>query len=103
MARLPDGLLLVSFQTDEDVAYRQGNPSSDPAAQSYDYTHHTSFKYVMGGGADAAGGWSAPVKLAGSPSDPSVWNALYVTRSGRVLALAGFHWRSWCKIGTVGK
>ncbi len=119
VVRLPEGRLLVSFQTDEDVVYRKGNPSSDPAAPGYDYTHHTSLKYVMGEDGSGVGGvgvavsqrkadaglggvtWSAPVTLAGSPNDPAVWNALFVRRSGDVLTLVGYHWRIWCKIGTV--
>jgi hypothetical protein len=101
VVRLRDGRLLVSFQTDEDVSYRKGDRSRDPAATGYSYLAAATFKYVVS--ADDGRIWSNPVRLAGSPSSPAVWSALCVLRGGDVLALTGFRGRIWSRIGVVGR
>lgn len=99
VVQLRDGRILVSFQTDEDVTYEKGEPDRDPRHPRYDYLHHTSFKYVISG--DEGKTWSAPTQLAGSPSRPASWNALYVRRDGTLLALANMEGKVWCKLGRV--
>ena len=93
------GWLLVSFQTDEDVAYKRGDPRRDPSAPSYNYLHFATFKCVSS--SDGGRTWQAHVRLAGTVNEPSLWNALYVPRSGNVLALAGFKGKIWSRAGVV--
>ena len=99
VVQLADGRLLVSFQTDEDVAYSRGNPKRDPSASSYDYLRFATFKCVSS--YDGGRTWRERVTLAGTVKEPSLWNALYVPSSGNVLALAGFKGKIWSRVGVV--
>ncbi len=99
VVQLRDGRLLVSFQTDEDVAYQKGKPDRYPRHPRYDYLRHTSFKYVVSG--DGGKTWGVPVRLAGTPNRPACWNALYVRRDGGLLALTNMGGKVWCKSGRV--
>jgi BNR repeat-like domain len=99
VVQLRDGRILVSFQTDEDVVYEKGKPDFDPRHPRYDYLRHTSFKYVVSN--DNGRTWMPPTKLAGDPKTPANWNALYVLRNGKLLALSTIEGKVWCKMGTV--
>lgn len=99
IVQLPGGGLLVSFQTDEDVAYRRGDPRRDPSVPSYDYLHFAAFKCVSS--EDGGRTWGERIALAGTVDEPSLWNAVYAPRSGNVLALAGFKGKIWCRAGVV--
>jgi hypothetical protein len=99
VVRCRDGSLLVSFQADDDVAYAQGNPASDPAMPAYNYLDNARFKYV----ASSNGGqtWTAAATLAGYPTVPALWGALVAPPSGDVLALTGFGGAVRSRRGTV--
>ena len=73
--RLPDKRLLVSFQSDEQVSYLQGDRRRDPAVPGYDYVRHSHFAYVAS--SDNGRTWTRPQHLLGSPEQPACWNALY--------------------------
>lgn len=91
----PDGRLLASFQTDEDVAYAEGDPRRDPAHPRYAYTRQATLKYVAS--RDEGRSWSRPTRLAGGPTDTATWGSLYVLRDGRVLGLIGLQGQVWCR------
>ena len=74
-------------------------PARDSSAPSYDYLHFATFKCVSS--YDGGRTWQARVRLAGTVNEPSLWNALYVPRSGNVLALAGFKGKIWSRAGVV--
>lgn len=92
---LPDGRLLVSFQTDEDVEYLEGDTRRDPRQRRYTYTHHTALKFVRSD--DHGRTWSRPLKLAGGPERPTNWSGLIALRDGRTFALAGIGGQLWWK------
>ena len=78
IARMSDGTLFVSFQTDEDVVYQSGDPNRDPANGSYEALEHCSFKYTTS--TDGGATWSTDsVWLAGSPTDTKLWNAIFIS------------------------
>jgi len=93
--RLPDMRLLVSFQSDEQVSYLQGDRRRDPAVPGYDYVRHSHFAYVTS--SDNGKTWSGPSHLLGSPEQPACWNALYGLKDGPVLALSNHLGRIWAK------
>lgn len=99
VVRIKGDQLVVSFQADDSVVFQKGDKYGDPAAPGYDYMRNSSFKYVTS--LDNGRTWSAPVTLAGSPGNPSLWNALYVPSEGKILALASFNGRVWSKRGTL--
>jgi hypothetical protein len=100
--RLPDGRLMVSFQSDETNAFVAGDRRRDPAHPQYDYLWHTHLAYVTS--LDRGKSWMAPVHLLGGPDDPANWNALQVLHEGTVLALTNHRGRMWVKAGaTDGK
>ena len=80
--RLPDKRLLVSFQSDEQVSYLQGDRRRDPAVQGYDYVRHSHFAYVTS--SDNGRTWTRPQHLLGSPEQPACWNALYGLKNGTI-------------------
>lgn len=90
-----DGRVVLSFQTDEDVAYRQGDPQADPGASGYRYERHTALKIVTS--ADGRS-WSKPATLAGSPTASATWPGLCGLRDGTVLVLTTWGGRSWCRV-----
>lgn len=99
IARLANGQLAVSFQTDQQVEYRQGVLDHDPAHAGYRYVRHTSFGYVIG---DAQGNqWCQPAFLCGSPESPACWNAICSLTDGSTLALTGCGGRIWCERGKL--
>lgn len=78
IAKMSDGTLFVSFQTDEDVVYSAGDINRDPAVHGYSGLDHCSFKYVTS--IDNGATWSTnPVYLAGSTSNPSLWNTIFIS------------------------
>jgi hypothetical protein len=97
--RLPDGRLMVSFQSDENNALVAGDPRRDPRHSKYDYLWHTHLAYVTS--VDQGQSWMAPVHLLGGPDDPANWNALQVLNAGPVLALSNHRARIWVKAGTT--
>ena len=99
IVRSRDGRLIVSFQTDEDVARRAGDVDLDPKARGYDYLRHCTFKVVIG---DARGrSWDAPITIDGGPDRPALWNALHVLPDGTLLALSGLDGKVWSRRGEV--
>lgn len=96
LARREGGRLLVSFQTDEDVAYQKGDAQCDPAAADYRYERHTSLKLVTS--EDGGKSWDRPVTIAGAPDSPAVWAGLCVLRNDTVLALITWRGRIWPRI-----
>jgi hypothetical protein len=98
--RLPDKRLLVSFQSDEQVSYLQGDRDRrrDPAVPGYDYVRHSHFAYVAS--SDNGRTWTRPQHLLGSPEQPACWNALYGLKDGTVLALSNYEGRIWAKTGS---
>lgn len=99
--RLPDGRLMVSFQSDEHNAFVAGDRRRDPTHSRYDYLGHAHFAYVTS--VDQGKSWAAPVHLLGGPDDPANWNALQVLNDGTVLALSNHRGRIWVKSGTADK
>ena len=97
--RLPDGRLMVSFQSDENNAFVAGDRRRDPTHSKYDYLWHTHFAYVTS--VDQGKSWTAPVHLLGGPDDPANWNALQVLNDGTVLALSNHRGRIWVKAGAT--
>ena len=97
--RLPDGRLMVSFQSDENNAFVAGDRRRDPTHSKYDYLWHTHFACVTS--VDQGKSWTAPVHLLGGPDDPANWNALQVLNDGTVLALSNHRGRIWVKAGTT--
>jgi hypothetical protein len=99
--RLPDGRLMVSFQSDENNAFVAGDRRRDPTHSKYNYLWHTHFACVTS--VDQGQSWTAPVHLLGGPDDPANWNALQVLNDGTVLALSNHRGRIWVKAGTTDK
>ena len=99
--RLPDKRLLVSFQSDEQVAFMRSDRASDPTLRDYDYVRHSRFAYVAS--SDDGKTWADPVHLLGEPDQPAIWDALHVLRDGTVLAVSNFKGRIWVRIGKAGK
>lgn len=99
IVRLPDGRLMVSFQSDENNAFVAGDRRRDPTHSEYNYLWHTHFAYVTS--VDQGKSWTAPVHLLGGPDDPANWNALQVLNDGTVLALSNHRGRIWVKAGTT--
>ena len=97
---LPDKRLLVSFQSDEQVSYLQGDRDRrrDPAVPGYDYVRHSHFAYVAS--SDNGRTWIGPSHLLGSPEQPACWNALYGMKDGTILALSNYQGRIWAKAGS---
>jgi len=83
IARMSDGTLFVSFQTDEDVTSR---PSG------YSPLDHVSFKYVTS--TDNGATWSTnPVHLMGSETDPALWNAIFISKDDTLYGISGRYLR----------
>lgn len=100
--RLPDGRLMVSFQSDGENRFQAGDRRRDPAHSQYNYLWHTHFGYVTS--ADQGKSWTAPVALLGGQDDPANWNALYSLKDDTVLALSNHRGRIWIRTGwTTGK
>ena len=97
--RLPDKRLFVSFQSDEQVSYLQGDRRRDPAVPGYDYVRHSHFAYVAS--SDNGRTWTRPQHLLGSPEQPACWNALYGLKDGTILALSNYQGRIWAKTGSL--
>ena len=95
LVRLKNGRLLVSFQTDEEVLYRQGDSLADPALSAYRYERHTRFKMVASN--DHGASWSVPVTIAGEPGSPATWGSLFALRDGGVVALTTCGRRIWSR------
>jgi hypothetical protein len=89
VAMLPDGRLLVSFQSDELVMLKEGDWRRDPQHPKYDYLRRSVFRCIMS--MDQGRSWSKPMTLAGTFEEPALWNALYVTRAGKVLQRVLLH------------
>lgn len=85
----------AAFQTDEDVAFAEGDPRRDPAHPRYTYTRHCTLKFVAS--RDQGQTWGRPVKLAGGPDDTATWGSLCVLKDGGVFGLIGLHGRVWCR------
>jgi hypothetical protein len=100
--RLPDGRLMVSFQSDGENRFQAGDRRRDPAHAQYNYLWHTHFGCVTS--ADQGKSWTAPVALLGGQDDPANWNALYSLKDDTVLALSNHRGRIWIRTGwTTGK
>ncbi len=99
VAMLPDGRLVVSFQSDELVMLKEGDWRRDPQHPKYDYLRRSVFRCITS--TDQGRGWSKPMTLAGTPEEPALWNALYVTRAGRVLGVASYRGKLWCRQGAL--
>ncbi len=97
--RLPDKRLLVSFQSDEQVSYLQGDRRRDPAVPGYDYVRHSHFACVTS--SDNGRTWTRPQHLLGSPEQPACWNTLYALKDGAILALSNYQGRIWSKTGSL--
>jgi hypothetical protein len=95
--RLPDKRLMVSYQSDEQVSFMQGDRASDPTRPDYDYLRHSRFGYV--GSSDNGKTWTGPSHLLGSTEQPACWNALYGLKDGTILALSNYNGRLWSKTG----
>ena len=98
--RLPDGRLMVSFQSDENNTFSADDRRRDPTDPQYNYLRHTHFACVTS--LDQGNSWTAPVHLLGGPDDPANWNALYTGHDGNVFALANHRGRICVKTGTTG-
>jgi len=97
--RLPDGRLMVSFQSDDENRFLAGDRRRDPAHSHYNYLWHTHFAYVTS--TDQGKSWAAPVHLFGGQDDPANWNALYGLQDGTVLALSNQRGKIWIRAGTT--
>lgn len=97
--RLPDGRLMVSFQSDEENVFVAADRHRDPAHPQYDYLRHTHLACVTS--LDQGKSWTAPVHLLGGPDDPANWNVLYAINDGTVFALANHRGRIWIKAGAT--
>lgn len=95
LAKMGDGRLLVSYQTDEDVVHRQGDVRADPGLGRYVYERHAKIGLVMSGDGRS---WSRPMRLVGDEEVAANWGSLCVLRDGRVLALVTVGGRVWCKL-----
>lgn len=97
--RLPDGRLMVSFQSDEKIPFVAGDPRRDPGHSHYNYLWHTHFACVAS--LDQGQSWTAPISLLGGPDDPANWNALDALKDGTVFALTNHRRRIWIKAGAT--
>jgi Neuraminidase (sialidase) len=100
VVRMRGGDLLVSYQTDEDLAYVQASPSADPAHPRYDYLRHARMKYLLS--RDGGRTWGEPAALTSADQVPALWNGLCAPEAGIVYALAGFDGKVWCRRGLAG-
>lgn len=99
VALLGDGRLVASFQSDELVMLKEGDWRRDPGHPRYDYLRRSVFRCITS--TDQGDNWSKPMTLAGTPEEPALWNALYVTRAGKVLGVASYRGKLWCRRGSL--
>jgi hypothetical protein len=93
------GQLLVSFQTDEDVAYDRGDSKSDPANADYDYLRHARFKYITS--SDGGRTWSDAVVLTTASQVPALWGALYAADRDVIFAASSIGGKVWSRNGSA--
>ncbi len=81
LARLKDGRLISSFQTDENVKYKKGDKMADPSVPGYDPISKSVLKYVTS--IDSGRTWSKnSTWLMGTVEDPALWNYVFVSKKG---------------------